>query len=635
MRLCEPVLCGLTQQSLLHWPSLAFIGQMAKKLLSLDGWRRPCLPEAHQALSLPHTSNQATCAARVGRVHQMPKSPKHFCCPSPLLVLAHAACRLMGYTHTHAHMHTRANTHTHTHTRRRAPTLPPCSLGLKGMDPANTEKLESLILTKLEELEKSGFSDSAVEAAINTIEFRCGSRSPGLEACPCAWCAPACFAATSSRHRSGPKRTAWARALHRERIPWATGRQSHGQEPGTGRDSNGHRDRIPWATSVHGSCCARASLHASPYLLACPSCAPCLPPCTPSLFPGMAFLPACICRPLSAYTLPASFKRRPVPVPCSLCLCHAACTCACAMQPAPAPAPCSLHLRLCHAAWACAMQPAPALVPMRLRPCHAACACTMQPAPVPVPCSLRENNTGSFPRGLSLMLRAMNAWIYDRDPLVPLQVCARARARARECACVPVCAWVGACLFAHVCMGVLCVGFCTSPHATLCASVPECVQEQQQSLCFSKSTRACCAHVHMTTCVPLQALLAHRSRLHPVRFHESNPRLLCSTICAACASCALERPHALPQFRHGGVKQRRGAALEHPHGPRAPPAQEQPPVLCALWGHALGARPAPGLQAGRRSKRLKRAGRGHAVSFYRTSAEAEAGRGCIQAVCAE
>ncbi|KAK9810180.1 hypothetical protein WJX72_006221 [[Myrmecia] bisecta] len=34
---------------------------------------------------------------------------------------------------------------------------------------------------------------------------------------------------------------------------------------------------------------------------------------------------------------------------------------------------------------------------------------------------LRENNTGRFPRGLSLMLRAMGAWIYDRDPFQPLQ----------------------------------------------------------------------------------------------------------------------------------------------------------------------------------------------------------------------
>eukprot|EP00877_Chromochloris_zofingiensis_P003328 jgi/Chrzof1/12997/Cz07g15220.t1 len=35
--------------------------------------------------------------------------------------------------------------------------------------------------------------------------------------------------------------------------------------------------------------------------------------------------------------------------------------------------------------------------------------------------SLRENNTGSFPRGLSLMLRAVGAWIYDKDPYVPIQ----------------------------------------------------------------------------------------------------------------------------------------------------------------------------------------------------------------------
>jgi Zn-dependent M16 (insulinase) family peptidase len=35
--------------------------------------------------------------------------------------------------------------------------------------------------------------------------------------------------------------------------------------------------------------------------------------------------------------------------------------------------------------------------------------------------SLRENNTGSFPRGLSLMLRAMGSWLYDRDPFQPLQ----------------------------------------------------------------------------------------------------------------------------------------------------------------------------------------------------------------------
>ncbi|XP_027105923.1 presequence protease 1, chloroplastic/mitochondrial-like [Coffea arabica] len=35
--------------------------------------------------------------------------------------------------------------------------------------------------------------------------------------------------------------------------------------------------------------------------------------------------------------------------------------------------------------------------------------------------SLRENNTGSFPRGLALMLRAIGKWIYDMDPFEPLQ----------------------------------------------------------------------------------------------------------------------------------------------------------------------------------------------------------------------
>ena len=35
--------------------------------------------------------------------------------------------------------------------------------------------------------------------------------------------------------------------------------------------------------------------------------------------------------------------------------------------------------------------------------------------------SLRENNTGRFPRGLSLMLRAMASWVYDRDPFQPMR----------------------------------------------------------------------------------------------------------------------------------------------------------------------------------------------------------------------
>jgi Zn-dependent M16 (insulinase) family peptidase len=35
--------------------------------------------------------------------------------------------------------------------------------------------------------------------------------------------------------------------------------------------------------------------------------------------------------------------------------------------------------------------------------------------------ALRENNTGSFPRGMSLMFRAMGTWLHGRDPLEPLQ----------------------------------------------------------------------------------------------------------------------------------------------------------------------------------------------------------------------
>ena len=34
---------------------------------------------------------------------------------------------------------------------------------------------------------------------------------------------------------------------------------------------------------------------------------------------------------------------------------------------------------------------------------------------------LRENNTGSFPRGLALMLRSLTNWVYDRDEIEPLR----------------------------------------------------------------------------------------------------------------------------------------------------------------------------------------------------------------------
>ena len=33
---------------------------------------------------------------------------------------------------------------------------------------------------------------------------------------------------------------------------------------------------------------------------------------------------------------------------------------------------------------------------------------------------LRENNFGSFPRGIAAMLRSLKTWLYDRDPLAPL-----------------------------------------------------------------------------------------------------------------------------------------------------------------------------------------------------------------------
>jgi Zn-dependent M16 (insulinase) family peptidase len=35
--------------------------------------------------------------------------------------------------------------------------------------------------------------------------------------------------------------------------------------------------------------------------------------------------------------------------------------------------------------------------------------------------SLRENNTGSFPRGLSLFFRALDTWLYEGDPFAPLR----------------------------------------------------------------------------------------------------------------------------------------------------------------------------------------------------------------------
>ena len=33
---------------------------------------------------------------------------------------------------------------------------------------------------------------------------------------------------------------------------------------------------------------------------------------------------------------------------------------------------------------------------------------------------LRENNSGSFPRGIAAMLRSLKTWLYHQDPLAPL-----------------------------------------------------------------------------------------------------------------------------------------------------------------------------------------------------------------------
>ena len=63
--------------------------------------------------------------------------------------------------------------------------------------------------------------------------------------------------------------------------------------------------------------------------------------------------------------------------------------------------------------------------------------------------ALRENNTGRFPKGLALMFRAMNAWVYDRDPY--------------ECASVLTSSRVLG-LFSCTCTGVVCaLRSCSAP----------------------------------------------------------------------------------------------------------------------------------------------------------------------------
>jgi len=55
------------------------------------------------------------------------------------------------------------------HTPGRQPII---TFGLRGIDPANAEKVEALVLSELERLAAEGLPDKAVEAAINTLEFQ-------------------------------------------------------------------------------------------------------------------------------------------------------------------------------------------------------------------------------------------------------------------------------------------------------------------------------------------------------------------------------------------------------------------------------------------------------------------------------
>ena len=46
------------------------------------------------------------------------------------------------------------------------------SIGLKGIQPGNAKKVEDLVLSTLEKLSNTGFEKDAIDAAINTFEFR-------------------------------------------------------------------------------------------------------------------------------------------------------------------------------------------------------------------------------------------------------------------------------------------------------------------------------------------------------------------------------------------------------------------------------------------------------------------------------
>jgi len=45
---------------------------------------------------------------------------------------------------------------------------------------------------------------------------------------------------------------------------------------------------------------------------------------------------------------------------------------------------------------------------------------TIEAAVNTVEFQLRENNTGSYPRGLVVLFRALDTWLYGEDPLAPL-----------------------------------------------------------------------------------------------------------------------------------------------------------------------------------------------------------------------
>ncbi|WP_169195287.1 insulinase family protein [Devosia sp. MC1541] len=56
---------------------------------------------------------------------------------------------------------------------------PMAGVGLKGIDPANAEKVEALILDTLRDLAETGFSDEQIDAAINMFEFNLRENNTG------------------------------------------------------------------------------------------------------------------------------------------------------------------------------------------------------------------------------------------------------------------------------------------------------------------------------------------------------------------------------------------------------------------------------------------------------------------------